>query len=362
MKALVLGVGRMGTAIIWAMKQLGYDIIAVDSNKHAESLLKTYIRGFDFRRVVYFENELEYLFQGNPDIVISSLPYHQTELAAKFCVNNNIRYCDLGGRVDVSKNINDYAKENAKKPVFTDLGLAPGLINILAEEGYRELSKFGHVDSVQMMVGGLPNYLESNNNPLRYGVTWSVDGLINEYKDDCVILENGEIKVVKGMDGLEAVSSESLGNLEAFYTSGGASHTIESMRKKKVKNCSYKTLRYVGHRDLIKFLIRDCNLDHKSLTKIFDSCGKVIKDEVLVLAAVVQGELVWKKEILIKSEQGFSAMQRATAFSISSAASLMAQGKLDETGKKALTYEDVPFKDFSSNLKSLGIDLDVLTT
>lgn len=362
MKALVLGIGRMGTAISWAMKQLGYDIYAVDANSKAEELLKTYIKDFNFHTVIHFEHELECIFRCEPDIVISSLPYHQTESAAKFCIDNKIRYCDLGGRVDVSRRINEHAKENAKKPVFTDLGLAPGLINILAEEGYSRLSEFGQVDSVQMMVGGLPNYLESRNNPLRYGVTWSVDGLINEYKDDCVILENGEIKVVKGMDGLETVNSESLGNLEAFYTSGGASHTIESMRKKNVKNCSYKTLRYSGHRDLIKFLIRDCNLDNEALTKIFDSCGKVINDEVLVLATVVQGELFWKKDILIKSEIGFSAMQRATAFSISSVASIMAKGKLDKIDKKALAYEDVPFEEFSSNLKNLGIDLDLLKT
>jgi saccharopine dehydrogenase-like NADP-dependent oxidoreductase len=133
-------------------------------------------------------------------------------------VENEIRYCDLGGRVDVSESINNLAKEKATRPVFTDLGLAPGWVNILAEQGYKEL--YGDKDDVhvEMMVGGLPDYLQSANNPLRYGVTWSVDGLINEYRDDCIVLESGQIKTVKGMEGLQSVETEALGSLEAFNT------------------------------------------------------------------------------------------------------------------------------------------------
>jgi saccharopine dehydrogenase-like NADP-dependent oxidoreductase len=252
--------------------------------------------------------------------------------------------------------------------VFTDLGLAPGLVNILAEQGYRELFGTGKIISVEMMVGGLPDYLESNRNPLRYALTWSTDGLINEYKDDCLVLRDGQVKLVGGMSGLERVETKSLGPLEAFYTSGGASHTIKSMKRKGVANCSYKTLRYKGHCNIVKFLIKDCDLDKEVLEKIFTSCGFAQKDEVIVLAKVHKDDKSWVKEKLVKSDDQFSAMQKATAFPISSVAALMAEGKLEgdyrehrdhyDQYPKSLSYEMVPFEGFHANLKKLNFNLD----
>jgi len=369
MRALVFGVGRMGLAISWAMNQLGFKVYGVDVSEDTPQRLSSVVDDFEFHQVRVLESELECIFREHVDIVISSLPYHQTEVVANYCIDNGIRYCDLGGRVDVSQRINDKAKDQATKPVFTDLGLAPGLVNILAEQGYRELFGTGKIISVEMMVGGLPDYLESNRNPLRYALTWSTDGLINEYKDDCLVLQGGETELVGGMSGLESIETESLGPLEAFYTSGGASHTIESMKRKGVANCSYKTLRYKGHRDIVKFLIKDCGLDDFSLEQIFvTGCGHAEKDEVIVIAKVHKDNKSWVREKLVKSDDQFSAMQKATAFPISSVAALMAEGKLEGNYHqhrdyhtqfpKALSYEDVPFEDFHDNLKKLNFNLD----
>jgi len=387
MRAYVLGVGRMGTAIAWAMDRLGFQVTGMDTNPEAANNMpfkvnheqSTNSEGKSVmgapRNDFFIVGGAEDICKGivangpRPDIVISSLPYHQTEIVGKWCVDNEVRYCDLGGRVDVSENINKHAKllsrGNPPRPVFTDLGLAPGWVNILAEQGVRELH--GQAENVKMMVGGLPDYSESTNNPLRYAVTWSVDGLINEYRDDCLILENGEIKTVRGMDGVEQIEGENFGKMEAFYTSGGASHSIYDMQRKGIKNCSYKTMRYRGHGDMVRFLIRDCNLDDDTLNKIFlEGCGKANKDEVFIVAEVSGGDKTWRQEKVIKSDEQFSAMQKATAFSISSVAAIMAEGKLE--GNKAqhrdyweqyspcLSYEDVPFEEFNNNLKKLGIN------
>tara|TARA_Y100000593_G_scaffold93309_1_gene187745 strand:- start:7314 stop:8432 length:1119 start_codon:yes stop_codon:yes gene_type:complete len=368
MKVLICGVGRMGTAIAYAMQKLGADhIIGMDTNANATTNMPT-PKGketIDFF-VVDDANDICKGIEAlsKPDVVISSLPYHQTEKVGLWCVENGVRYCDLGGRVDVSQSIKSSALWKATAPVFTDLGLAPGWVNILAEQGYRELHKNGQITKVEMMVGGLPDYLLSNNNPLRYGITWSVDGLINEYRDDCLVLKSGEIVTVKGMDGLEDVDTESLGKLEAFYTSGGASHSIDSMKERGVDDCHYKTLRYKGHCDFVKFLIRDCDLDDETLNKIFVSgCGYANKDEVIIVAKVYKDNRLWKEEKLIKSDDRFSAMQKATAFPISSVASLMAEGKME--GKrhqhrdywtnfpKVLTYADVPHEEFNERLHLL---------
>ena len=362
----------MGTAIAWAMDKLGYHVTGMDTNPEAANNIPRSRDGGAIPNSEFFiVEDADDIIRGlavqvKPDIVISSLPYHQTEKVGHWCIENGVRYCDLGGRVDVSESINNLAKEKATKPVFTDLGLAPGWVNILAEEGYKSLYGGGQITNINMMVGGLPDYDLSVQNPLRYCVSWSTDGLINEYKDDCIILENGQIKTVKGMDGLEDVESSKLGKLEAFYTSGGASHSIHSMRKRGVNNCSYKTLRYKGHGSMIKFLIRDCQLDDQTLNKIFlEGCGHCEKDEVIVMATVEKDNKVWREEKLVRSDDRFSAMQKATAFSISSVASIMGEGYFDNRIAQnrggdmklplALAYADVPHEEFNRRLEILGV-------
>jgi saccharopine dehydrogenase-like NADP-dependent oxidoreductase len=367
MKVAVLGVGRMGQAICYAVKKLGFEVVGVDAYANAAYDFRKYISGSEgvfyllddektFDRALLFEK---------PDVVISSLPYHQTEKVARWCIDTGFRYCDLGGRVDVSRRINEYAVEKASKPVFTDLGLAPGWVNILAEHGCRQLHR--QVDSVKMMVGGLPT--PKVNPPLDYVVTWSIDGLINEYKDDCEVLEDGETKIVKGMSHLEIVDCETLGKLEAFCTSGGASHTIQSMKDKGVKSCYYKTLRYEGHRDIVKFLIE--NQSEECVREAFEKGCKEEHDTgdvVLVKAFVDGGKVEWKEELAVFGEpDGFSAMQKATAFPITSVATLMAEGIFDgdmEQRKdhrtphpKNLSYSHVPYKKFRDRLNLLGLSV-----
>ena len=137
----------MGTAIAWAMDKLGFQVTGMDTNPEAANNMPfkvNYEQSVDAagnpvmgtpRNDFFIVKDAEDICKGivangpRPDIVISSLPYHQTEIVGKWCVDNEVRYCDLGGRVDVSENINKHAKllsrGNPPRPVFTDLGLAP---------------------------------------------------------------------------------------------------------------------------------------------------------------------------------------------------------------------------------------------
>ena len=363
LRAIVLGVGRMGTAIAYAMDKFGFDVIGMDTNPDAANNMPGGNKNF------FIVDNVEDIFAGiiangpRPDIVISSLPYHQTEEVGHWCVNNEVRYCDLGGRVDVSEAINEWANKKATRPVFTDLGLAPGWVNILAERGCKQIHR--SAEKVSMMVGGLPAM--PTNPPFNYAVTWSIDGLINEYKDDCLVLEDGEIKTVAGMEGKEKVYSKLLDqDMEAFYTSGGASHSIPDLQKRGIKNCTYKTLRYEGHRDVVKFLIRKSGLTEECLVNVFKKgCAKSTGAIVLIKASVEAGDVTWSKEIIVGYDTKFSAMQKATAFSISSVAKIMAEGYFDERlieyrGYKekmpvVLKYSDVPYEKFEKNLSDLGL-------
>tara|TARA_Y100000593_G_scaffold17894_1_gene35724 strand:+ start:1499 stop:2653 length:1155 start_codon:yes stop_codon:yes gene_type:complete len=374
MKAAVLGVGRMGAAICHALRELDFYVVGIDSNPEATQKFREQVLP-ESGAVLYGPNGKFYLINSEtsatsmesalleekPDIVISSLPYHQLEGPALFCIDNGIRYCDLGGRVDVSEKINSYAKENATKPVFTDLGLAPGWVNILAEQGCKEIHR--EIDSVQMMVGGLPTL--PDNPPFNYSCTWSVDGLINEYRDDCEVLINGELKSVAGLEGLEEIHSKILAeDLEAFYTSGGASHSIKSMMERGVKNCSYKTLRYKGHCDAVKLLLRHSDLSEDCLNSVFENGCKYQKGDMVIIKAIIRsGDLTWDKELLVPFNLSFDAMQVATSSPITAVAKIMAEGKMEgdrdehrdyySQYPKNLSYKDVPFDEFDEVIKKL---------
>jgi len=368
LRAMVCGCGNMGKAIVWSMVNLEFDVIALDKDSNSAQHLPQNL--FDFLEVKDIEATKKALMLTKPNIVISSLPYHQTQELAFVCIEQGIPYCDLGGSVPVSESINNKANSlvnGNNAPVMTDLGLAPGWINILAEHGCKELRK-SEIEEVKMMVGGLPK--NPDNPPLNYQATWSIDGLINEYKDKCRILENGNIARVDGMDGLEKINTTSLGELEAFYTSGGSSHTLNSMYERGVKNCYYKTLRYKGHCDAIKFLIRRCELEGECLESIFtrgcrdkNPTQHRTTDLVIMKVTIKGKESSWEKELLIPQSQIFTGMQKATAFPIASVARMMAEGKL--TGDKdqhrdyhtqfpkTLSYKDIDYDEFNKNINFL---------
>jgi saccharopine dehydrogenase-like NADP-dependent oxidoreductase len=349
-RVLVTGVGKMGRVICYAMNKLGHDVVGLEGSQLCITLAKKVTpESVGYIHTDDLHGDLEEIVS-DYDVVISALPYHQTEKVGKICIDAKVAYCDLGGRVDVSANINSYADAMDFPYVFTDLGLAPGLANILGEEGVRYL---GGATDLQMMVGGLP--ADRDCNPFGYQTTWSIDGLINEYKDDCEVVEDGKLKIVRGMDGLEPVYSKYLGEMEAFYTSGGASHSIRTMLDKGLTNCCYKTLRYLGHGGLVKFLMRDCNLDDDTMANIFSNgCGMTREDLVIVKVDAYRGSLHWGKEFIVPSDDNFTAMQKATAFSISAVAHQVANGLVSPTGK-VFAYENVNFENLKATLLELGV-------
>ena len=128
MKAIVVGAGQMGRAIAHGLTKLGHNVTVADVNY--KSLEEISGKNFALVHTKEYGNDRTYL--NDYDVVVSAMPYHQNWHVAKHCVDNGIRYCDLGGSVPVSQTINTYAEENASVPIITDIGLAPGWINIIA--------------------------------------------------------------------------------------------------------------------------------------------------------------------------------------------------------------------------------------
>jgi saccharopine dehydrogenase-like NADP-dependent oxidoreductase len=344
MKAVVCGAGKMGVAIGYAMKKLGYSVAIVEKNH--DSISKFFDVNGDCMCYGHW-TQIEKL----PDIFISSLPYHATLDAAVWCIEKGIRYCDLGGSVPVSSQIHDCASRDAKMPVMTDLGLAPGWVNIAAEEIYQLMPD---ADTVVMMVGGIPAH-PIEDDPFKYKITWSVDGLINEYIDTCIVLDNGYKTQVNGMDGLESVNINGM-QLEAFNTSGASAHTIDVMEKRGVKNCYYKTIRWPGHCNLIKRILKAFEpgeaINRAAIETLLTSASVLYDKDMIILNVMAKlGNRRLNKSLVVNAGDEFSAMQRATAFPIASVADILARGELDK--HVSPTYDLIPMSKFNSNLNLL---------
>src|SRR4029079_14582262 len=214
------------------------------------------------------------------EAIISSLPYYCNVPMAKVAAENAIHYFDLTEDVETSRVVQELG-EKAKSAFVPQCGLAPGFISIVANDLMRHFPK---LDTVKMRVGALPTNI---SNALQYSLTWSTDGLINEYGNPCLAIENSQEVMLQPLEGLEKIKIDGL-TYEAFNTSGGIgslAHTYEG----KVKHLSYKTIRYPGHCMKIKFLMNDLKLnnDRETLKRIFEhAIPKTFQDVVLVYVSV----------------------------------------------------------------------------
>jgi len=358
---LVLGRGGMGRPIADAMLQLGHRVTTFDSQVSDSD--------YESDAVVWCgdinnETYTRCLAIVQPDIVISALPYFLNIRAATECVLRSIPYCDLGGCVDVSARINEMASEKGSY-VFTDLGLAPGLVNILAAHEHNHATFT--VDSINMYCGGIPK--DADKWPFGYVQTWSGDGLYNEYKDDCNILKDGEIVTVPAMSGYQLSGDPEWMDLEAFYTSGAASHSLKYFQALGVSNCAYRTIRWAGHVDQIKPLLD--TLTKKEFTNLINAACKAEdnKQDIVFCGINMANKgnstsITSSRSVSIEGcpDGKLSAMQRATALPCAAAAhwilSKVIFDKQYSSGKRPLRYHHVDYIKFSSTLTSLGINLD----
>ena len=256
------------------------------------------------------------------EAIISSLPFYCSIPIAKAAAENHIHYFDLTEDVETTQAVKDLAK-NANSAFVPQCGLAPGFVSIVA---HHLMKNFPTLDTVKMRVGALPINI---SNALQYSLTWSTDGLINEYGNLCNGIENGEIVTLLPLEGLEEIKIDGL-TYEAFNTSGGIG-SLALTYYGRVKHMSYKTIRYPGHCAKIKFLMNDLKLisDRETLKRILEhALPKTYQDVVLVYVSVtgMQDEHYTEENYVRKfypqriEGHRWSAIQLATASDICSIA------------------------------------------
>jgi len=192
------------------------------------------------------------------DYVICMLPFDLVAGIASDAAELGVHYFDVTEDVEATEHVRAIAsKGDVKSALVPQCGLAPGYIAIAAQA---IASEFDVVHDLMLRVGALPQY---PTNDLKYNVTWSTKGVVNEYCEPCNVMLDGELVKVPALEGLEWFSFEGV-EYEAFYTSGGVGSLIETLtsQKKIAPNTriAYKTIRYPGHRDLMKFLLQDLRL------------------------------------------------------------------------------------------------------
>lgn len=256
-----------------------------------------------------------YLKRHEINAVISSLPYFLNPHVAKAAKGAGAHYFDLTEDTQVASIVNDIAAD-AQTAFVPQCGLAPGFISIAANSLMQE---FDTCFEAKLRVGALP---QNTSNALHYALTWSTDGLINEYGNPCHGIEGGNPVLMRALEGLEAIQIDGC-LYEAFNTSGGLGRLPE-LYQGKIKLLNYKTMRYPGHCEKIRFLMNDLKLneDRDILKTVLERVvAKTYQDLVIVYVSVEgieHGELREKsylKKIYPGSIRGleWSAIQISTA-------------------------------------------------
>jgi saccharopine dehydrogenase-like NADP-dependent oxidoreductase len=238
----------------------------------------------------------------------------------------------------------------ARSALIPQCGLAPGFISIAAHD---LASRFDKLRDVFMRVGALPTF---PNNALKYNLTWSTDGLINEYCNPCQSIRDGVPMETLPLEEVESFSLDGI-DYEAFNTSGGLGTLAETLAG-RVENLNYKTVRYPGHRDIVKTLVRDLRLDRRRdlLKDVLEAAIPMTKQDVVLVYVSVTGERegrlqqeVFAKKIYAREIDGrlFSAIQVTTAAGICAMVDLLVEGKLPQKG--FVRQEQAPLADFLAN-------------
>jgi saccharopine dehydrogenase-like NADP-dependent oxidoreductase len=351
MKVALLGAGHIGQTIARLLHGSGdYRVTVLDKNAHYLKVLAD--EGIDTVQVDSDQRGALAAQLRGKDAVVNALPYHLAIATAQLALECGCHYFDLTEDVAATKAIKAMAAD-ARTAFMPQCGLAPGFIGIVA---HHLAQGFDSVQDVQMRVGALPAF---PTNALKYNLTWSVDGLINEYCHPCEAIHGGEAIWALPLEGLEHFSLDGV-EYEAFNTSGGLGTLCETWAG-RVRNLDYKTVRYPGHRDLMKFLLDDLGLkaDQENLKSIMRRSMPATMQDVVLVFVTVSGmkngvllqEVFARKIFAERGAQGgfppLSAIQITTAAGICAAVDLFHEGRLPKAG--FIRQEQVALPDFLAN-------------
>lgn len=379
---VILGAGRQGTACAYDLCAYGdaREIILADTQADFAE------KAIDRLRSIIPSNSSTVLSSSsvsaedqttmvsifkNADAVLSAVPYCLNVQVVRAAIAAGASMCDLGGDTPtvLEERKLDGEAQKAGVRILPDCGLAPGINNLLAVQGMEMLDE---TDSVQMWCGGLP---ETPIPPLGYRLSFNLEGLLNNYFGKAFVLRDGQTTQISSFTELEEIEFGSpLGKCEAFVTAGATS-TCPWSFEGKINRYEYKTVRYPGHYDKIRFLRELGLLDTRPLkvkgkditprdvfvTVLGNQMASRETPDLVVLRVICKGKQSGKPATAVlemmdfyDQTTGFSAMERTTGYTASIIMIMMAKGEIQETGVLALETA-VPSRRFIEEINRRGI-------
>jgi len=359
---LLLGAGKIGWAIARLLAGTGdYDVLVGDLDEAALARLEATADVRTLRLNVTDPVALAHAMTGRR-AVLSACSFDVNPGIAAAALADGLSYFDLTEDVATTRVIRQLAERAVPGQIFMpQCGLAPGFVSIAAQ--HLTLG-FDKLDEVRLRVGALPQF---PTNEMKYNLTWSTDGLINEYGNPCEAIHRGKLIEVLPLEGLEHFSLDGI-DYEAFNTSGGVGTLCDTLDG-KLRTLNYKTIRYRGHRHLIAFLMNDLRLnDRRPLLKdILENAIPVTPQDVVLIFCTVSG---WRDGRLTqvtdarkiyhsacpvpgratlnpRTGEQWSAIQLTTASSLCAVLDLHVAGHLPPIG--FVRQEQVSLPDFLAN-------------
>ncbi len=350
-RVLLLGAGKIGRMIARLLVDSGdYELVVADRSNDSLQLLADQSGAGTVQVDASDGEQLAKAIKGC-DSVISALSFRFNPLIAEVALEAGANYFDLTEDVATTRKVRKIADRAAPGQIFMpQCGLAPGFISIVANH----LSKsFEKLETLRMRVGALPQF---PTGALKYNLTWSTDGLINEYCNPCEAIHLDQRLEVLPLEGFEHFSLDGV-RYEAFNTSGGLGTLCESLEG-SIRELNYKTVRYQGHRDQMLLLVNELRLSERRelLKDILENSVPVTYQDVVVTFCTVtgqqNGQLVQQtdaRKIYHESigKENWSAIQITTAAGICTVLDMHVTDQLP--GQGFVRQEQVDFEKFIAN-------------
>jgi saccharopine dehydrogenase-like NADP-dependent oxidoreductase len=339
-KIAVLGLGKVGTLAAKLLDREGFDVTGVDTRTPHEPLGFA-VRAVDLATDVGVGTALDGF-----DGVLSALPYRLNARIAAAAHARGMHYFDLTEDVPTTKAIIDLSKTSLGL-MAPQCGLAPGFVGIV---GAAQVAAFANCRSLRLRVGALP---QNPTGLMGYAFNWSPEGVVNEYLNDCEVIEDGVRKTVSSMEWIETVYVDGVA-LEAFTTSGGLGTICETFHG-KVTNVDYKSMRYPGHMRLMNFFFHELLMrERRELAgQILTNAKPPVNNDVVYIHVSSEGQLdgrLQRREFVraYRPIQLAGAMQTAIAWTTSASVvaviEMVRDGMLPQRG--FLKQEEIPLDRF----------------